>query len=173
MSSKTPGKDLEDMCSLDWVPDIQSRWKFNRSFQRMLPPIWHHLQVYQESPCPPRLQEETKRTGGVLTGFLMVNLDENFTESSKDCSLLSDTISRFIRNLHVLQDSRKRLRGQVESWQGSWSWILMQLSQKLPMDAPSYMTPSPCSSGSSMSSKTPGRDLVDMWSLDRVPDVQS
>ena len=54
-----------------------------------------------------------------LEGFLMVNLDENFTEASNDCSLLSDTITRFIRNIHVLQDSRKRLKGQVEACLGS------------------------------------------------------
>ena len=80
----------------------QSWWKFHCSFLRMHPPTWHHLQVHQEPPCPPRLQEESKRTCGVLTGFLKSNLDENFTEASKGCSFLSNTISRFIRNLYVL-----------------------------------------------------------------------
>ena len=87
--------------------DGQYWWKIHRSFQRMLPPIWQHLQI--------------------LTGFLMSNLDENFTEVSKEFSLLSDTISRFIRNLHVLQDSGKRLRGQVKSWLGSWCPNLMKI----------------------------------------------
>ena len=135
--------------------------------------IWHYLQAHQEPQCPPRLQEETKRTGEFLTGFLMSNLDETFTEVSKWCPLLSDTISRFIRNLHVLQDSRKRLRGQVESWQGSWRSILMKISQKLPMTAPSYPTPSPGLLGTSTSSKTPERDLKGRWRLAWVPDVQS
>ena len=79
-----------------------------------------------------------------------------------------DTISRFIRNLHVLQDSRKRLGGQVESWQGLWCWILIKLSQKLLTDDPYHLTPTPGSSGitpgssgTSIFSKTPGRNLED------------
>ena len=63
--------------------------------------------------------------------------------------------------------------GQVKSWQGSWCPILTKLLQKLPKDAFSYLTPSPGSSGTSMSSKTPGRDLEDRWSLDWVSDVHS
>ena len=59
MSSKTPGRDLEDRWSLDRFSDVESWWKFNRSFWRMIPIIWHHLQVHQEPPCPPRLQEES------------------------------------------------------------------------------------------------------------------
>ena len=61
----------------------------------------------------------------------MSNLDENFTKDSKGCFLLSDTISTVIRNLIVLQDSRKRLNGYVESWQCSWCSILIKLLQKL------------------------------------------
>ena len=49
----------------------------------------------------------------------------------------------------------------------------MKISQKLPNNAPTFMTPSPGSSGTSMSSKIPARDLEDRWSLDRVPDVRS
>ena len=45
-----------------------------------------------------------------MTGLLMSNLDETFTEASKGCPLLSDTISRSNRNLHVLLDSRKKLK---------------------------------------------------------------
>ena len=71
--------------------------------------------VHQEPPHPPRHQEETWMTGGVLTGFLMSNLHETFREASLGCSLPSETITMYIRNLHVLQDSRKRLGGQVES----------------------------------------------------------
>ena len=44
-----------------------------------------------------------------MTGFLMSKFDENLMKASKECSFLSDTISRFIRNLHVLQESRKGL----------------------------------------------------------------
>ena len=77
----------------------------------MLSPIWHHLQVHQENPCPPRLQEETWMTGGVLTLFLMSDLDKTFTEGSDVCYLQSGAISKFIENVHVLLDSKKRLGG--------------------------------------------------------------
>ena len=119
----------EDRWSLDRVSDVRSWWNFHRSFWSMIPIIWHHLQVHQEPPHPPRLQEETWRTGGVLTGFLMLDLDETFTEASEWWSLSYDTTSMFIRNLHILQDSRERLGGQVESWQGLWCWILMKLTK--------------------------------------------
>ena len=99
-----------------------------------------------------RLQGETSRTGKILT---------------------HDTTSRFIRNLNIPQDSRKRLGRQVESWQVFCCCILMKLSQKLLNDDPYHMTPPPGSSGTSTSSKTPGRDLQDRWSLDRVSDVGS
>ena len=69
MSSITPGRDLENRWSLDWVHDVQILWKFYESLQRMLLPIWHHLQVHQEPPCPSWLKEETKRKGRVFTGF--------------------------------------------------------------------------------------------------------
>ena len=103
----------------------------------------------------------------------MLNPYKTFTEAFEGWFLSSDTTSRFIRNLHVLQDSRKRLGGQVESWQGFWCWILMKLSQKLLKDDPYHMTPPPGSSGTSTSSKTPGRDLEDRWSLDKVSDFRS
>ena len=49
----------------------------------------------------------------------------------------------------------------------------MKLTDKLLRDDPCHLTPLPGSSGTSMSSKTPGRDLEDRWSLDRVSDVGS
>ena len=142
----------KNACFVNKVSDVGSWWNFQISFWRMIPIIWHHLQVHQEPPCPPRLQEETWRTGGFLTVFLMMDLDETFIEASEGRSLSSDTNSRFIRNLHVLQDSRKRLGGQVESWQGFWCWILMKLSQKLLNDDSYLMTPPTSSSGNSTSS---------------------
>jgi len=39
---------------------------------------------------------------------------EAFTDSSDGCFLLSDTISRSIRNNHLLLDFRKRLGGLVD-----------------------------------------------------------
>ena len=110
-SSKTPERGLEDRWSLDRVPDVRSWWNFLRSFCRMIPIIWHNLKVHQEPPCPARIQDENWRIGGVLTGFLVLDLDENLTEASEWWSLSSDTTSRFIRNLNVLQDSRKRFWG--------------------------------------------------------------
>ena len=46
----------------------------------------------------------------------------------------------------------------------------MKLSEKLPGDIMSTLTPSPAPSRTSMSSKTPERDLEDWWSLDEVLD---
>ena len=46
----------------------------------------------------------------------------------------------------------------------------MKLSLKVQMDSPFAMTPSPCSSGTSWSSKTPGSDLENRRSLDTVSD---
>ena len=64
--------------------------------------IWDHHQVRQEPPCPPRPQEETWRTGGVLTGFLMSNIHETFRETSLGCSHPSETITRCIILLHQI-----------------------------------------------------------------------
>ena len=49
----------------------------------------------------------------------------------------------------------------------------MKLSVKLPVGVPNILTPTPPRSGTSMSSKTPGRDLEDRLSLDKVPEVGS
>ena len=95
-----------------------------------LPPIWHHLKVHQDCPCPPKLQEENWRTGGVLTWFLMSDYYETFTDSSDGCSLLSDPISRSIRNNHLLLDFRKRLGGQGKTWNDSWCQILIKFPIK-------------------------------------------
>ena len=79
----------------------------------------HHAarktEFHQEYQCPTRLQEKTWRTGGVLTWFLMSDFDETFIDTLDGCSLSYDTISRSIRNVHDLLDSRKRIGGQVES----------------------------------------------------------
>merc|ERR1711973_2400 len=70
MSSKTPGGDLEDRRSLDRLFLNQSSSNLQEIVLGIFQPFQHHLQVSQEHPCPPRLLEETWRTGGVLTGFL-------------------------------------------------------------------------------------------------------
>ena len=141
------------------ISDVGSWWNFQISFCRMITIIWHHLQVHQEPPCPPRLQLEIWGTVGVLTGFLMLDLDKTFTEASERWSLISDTNSMSIRNLHDLHDSKKRLGRQEESWQCSWCWILMKISYKLYNNSLIHLTSSLGPSGTSMSSKTPGRDL--------------
>ena len=101
--------------------------------------------------------------------FLMLDLDETLTEAFEVWSLSSDTTTRIIRNLHVLKDFRKRPGGQVESWQGSWCYILMKLLK----DDPYQLKPPPGSSENPIFFKTPGRNLEDKWSLDRVPDEGS
>ena len=95
MSSKTPESDLEDRWSLDTVSDYGSWWNFRRSFRWIVQLLRHHLKVHQEPPWLP----------------LTFDLDETFTEGSDGLSLCYDTISRLIRNLPVLQDSRKWLGG--------------------------------------------------------------
>ena len=82
-------------------------------------------------------------------------------------------ISRFIRSLPVIQDSRNWLGGKKESWHSFWLWILTKLSLKVQMDSPFAMKPSQSSSGTSWSSKTPGSDLEDRRSLDTVSDYGS
>ena len=42
----------------------------------------HQLQLHQDPPCLPRLQEETLMIGAVLTSFLMLDLDETFSKAS-------------------------------------------------------------------------------------------
>ena len=44
----------------------------------------------------------------------------------------------------------------------------MKLSQKVQMDTPIHLTPTPGQSETLMSSKTPGRDFEDMHILDMV-----
>ena len=55
-SSKTPGRGLEDRWSLDRVSAVSKFF---------------------------RLQGETWRTGGVLIGFVMLDLDETYAEASE------------------------------------------------------------------------------------------
>ena len=50
---------------------------------------------------------------------------------------------------------------------------LNKLSEKLPKYIMRILAPSPATSSTSLSSKTLGRDLEDMSSLDEVPDVGS
>ena len=49
----------------------------------------------------------------------------------------------------------------------------MKLLGKLPRDITSTQMPSPAPSRTSLSSKTPGRDFEDRWSLDKLPVVRS
>ena len=49
----------------------------------------------------------------------------------------------------------------------------MKVSVKLSRDIFTTLTPSPALSGKSLPSKTPGRDLRDRWSPDKLPDVGS
>ena len=120
LSSMTAGRYFEEMKSLDKVPDVRSWWNFQESFPGEFLVPWHHLQLNQEHPCPPKLQEETWRIGGVLTSFLMLDLDGTFSNASLGFFEDPDTVSSSIKNLPALQNSRKRLGGNKESRQGSW-----------------------------------------------------
>jgi len=82
LSSKTPGGDLEDRRSLDRLFLNQSSSNLQEIVLGIFQPFQHHLQVSQEHPCPPRLLEETWRTGGVLTGFLSTNHLQNCRKHS-------------------------------------------------------------------------------------------
>ena len=49
----------------------------------------------------------------------------------------------------------------------------MKLTVKLPWDILTTLTTSPPPYGTSLSTKTPGGDLKNRWSLDNLPDVES
>ena len=49
----------------------------------------------------------------------------------------------------------------------------MKLTVKLPKGIFSSLTPSPAPSRTPLSTKTPGKDLEDRWSLDKLPYVGS
>ena len=49
----------------------------------------------------------------------------------------------------------------------------MKVSAMLSRDIFTTFTPSPAQSGKSLPTKTPGRDLRDRWSPDKLPDVGS
>ena len=102
----------------------------------------------------------------------MLDLDETFYKAFQGYFEDHDTISSSIKNVPLLQNSRKRLGGYTESWRASWCWILMKVSAKLPWDILNTLTPSPASPRTSLSSKTPWKDLEDRWSLDKLPDVR-
>ena len=80
------------------LTNVGSWWNLYRRVIRMLPFIWHHLQVCQEPPCPPKLQEGTWRTGKVLIGFLTFDLDEIF---DSNIGGLKHVIWHHFQNLHV------------------------------------------------------------------------
>ena len=134
----------------------------------MFQPFWHHLQVSQEHPCPPRLQEETWRTEGVLTGFFSTNYRQTCRKYSLVYFNPSNIISKCLRNILVLQDSWKKLGGQEESWQAFCQPIIFKIAGNIPRYVSTLPTPSQSVSGTSLSSKTPGRNLEDRRSLDRL-----
>ena len=118
MSSKTPGGNLEDRRSLDRLFLNQSLSNLQEIFLGIFQPFQHHLQVSQEHPWPPRLQEETWRTGRVLTGFLSTNQLQTCRKHSWGWFNPFDTISKCLRNIHVLQDSSLLIATSI-SWGSS------------------------------------------------------
>ena len=97
--------------TFDKVPDTRSWWNFQEIYPGTFFVPWHHLQLNQEHACPAKLQEETWMIGGVLTNFLMLDLDETFCKASQGYLVDLDTISSSIKNITVIQGSRKRLGG--------------------------------------------------------------
>ena len=59
--------------------------------------------MYQEPSCPPRLQDDTKRTGGILTGLALFELNEIFSVSLKYIYEVNNILSKHVRNHPVLQ----------------------------------------------------------------------
>ena len=94
------------------------------------------------------------------------NTYKTFKHQSWECPNPFDTNSKCLRNIHVLQDSRRRLGGQEESWQAFCQPINFKLARNIPGDSSTLLTPSPSVSGTSMSSKTPGGHLEDRRSLE-------
>ena len=112
MSSKTPAGVLEDRQSLDWLLHVQSSWNLHTLFLSIFQVIFHHLQVCQEHPCPPRLLLESWRTVRVLTNFYMPNhlqresshssFSVSFQESVFNFNQLCIFSTKCVRNMHVL-----------------------------------------------------------------------
>ena len=82
-SSKPPKLHLEDWSCLDMVFLVRIEWNFQHRFWIHLQTGWHQFQDSQEPTCPPRLQHDTWRTGKVLTGLFMSELNETFSIGSK------------------------------------------------------------------------------------------
>ena len=171
MSSKTPVGVLEDRQSLDWLLHAQSSWKLHTMFLAIFQVIWHHLQVCQEHPCPPRLLLESWRTGRVLTDFYMSNHLEIYTHCFYPSFKSFFIISKCVRNIHVLQDSCWSLGEQLESWLTSTCPIIFRgnphiphlvfLFKKVCLISINCVFSQQSVSGTCMSSKTPGGVLED------------
>ena len=82
MSSYTPGRDLEDRVSLDGLSLVRFWWNFQESFSMIISNKLQTLKRYKEPLCPPRVQEETWRTGWVLMGFFWSDFDDIFRKAS-------------------------------------------------------------------------------------------
>ena len=69
----------------------------------------------------------------------MSNLHETFREASLGCSLTSEIITRCIRNLKILQESRKRPRGRWSHDTENSQWLFL-VSRIGPQEAGQYFT---------------------------------
>ena len=69
----------------------------------------------------------------------MSNLHETFRETSLGCSLTSEIITRCIRNLKILQESRKRPRGRWSHDTENSQWLFL-VSRIGPQEAGQYFT---------------------------------
>ena len=123
-------------------------------------------------PHHPSLQRYTWRIGVVLTGLFMSELNETFSIGSKYIFKLIGVNFTGLRNQPVLQDSRMTLGGKMESWQGYLCQNWMKLSVEVLNTFFNYLLSTLMVTGTNLSSKTPGSDLEDRWSLDRVIHVR-
>ena len=69
----------------------------------------------------------------------MSTLHETFRETSLGCSLTSEIITRCIRNLKILQESRKRPRGRWSHDTENSQWLFL-VSRIGPQEAGQYFT---------------------------------
>ena len=81
LSSKTPGLDFKDTVILDEFFKSEVDETYSIGSEYIFKHIWYQFQWYQEPSCPPRLQDETWRTGWVLMDSIMSEVNETLSLS--------------------------------------------------------------------------------------------
>ena len=120
----------------------------------MYPSIWHHIQVH----CPLRIQEETWRTGKVLTWMLLSDLDKTSYKQDKTSSQIISPIVK--SNFYITkQGLRDRIWYQENGVPKNWIWpqkceILWRGHPLIPLVSPKKVHRCP---------KKPPEDLAKFW----------